>query len=498
MLENDLLMNKKLDPKEISLHQSRLSNKKASLHFKILKTLTLDNSGIIDLEKYNFPRSSDKFAAFIPSAGAASRYYASIKELLLAIENKDLSAIKKELSELDPNEVKSWAIPNKTRSLLVSMNAQDILDNSALILKEIALPKALQPAFTDGTSFLDVKGMEHSKLDLISKEFYIINPAARDDFDKAAQGKPYKFLEQGPKLSTIRFNRDGSPYKDDTGAYTVVPAGHGSLTKLIPEVAELAPECDSIFIKNIDNVNGDKDEVLAETEKFLNFHSFVLHAVKDIRQLLSQDAVEAEKAAATYIEKLEFHDELKEAFSKFKYKSLWHLLSSLFHLQAAFASELMQSFDDELKLLQFLYSRPVNTVGQVPNSGKDVGASPVLCEDDKGRQFVIALEPPHASSEDKKNILANPKVATHFNPAFVAAEIIEDASAYKNPNYDFWIKAEKHFKGTDVMYHETVLYELLGNSIMANACFPAIKRSLFNPHKSVKDTTLHNKSHFFK
>ena len=49
-------------------------------------------------------------------------------------------------------------------------------------------------------------------------------------------------------------------------------------------------------------------------------------------------------------------------------------------------------------------------MGQVPNSGKDVGATAVLCEDDKGRTFVIALEPPHASEEDKKNVFLNPKV----------------------------------------------------------------------------------------
>ena len=191
-------------------------------------------------------------------------------------------------------------------------------------------------------------------------------------------------------------------------------------------------------------------------------------------------------------------EDVPAAFKGFSNKGLWTLLSKLFHLQAAYADTLINSFGSEEKSLEYLYARPVNSVGQVPNSGKDVGASPVLCEDDKGRQFVIALEPPHASMEDRKNILENPKAATHFNPAFVAAEIITDASIYKNPAYDLWIKAEKQFKGVDVMYHETVLYELLGNSIMANACFPAIKRALFNPHKSIKDTTLHNKSHFFK
>ena len=177
--------------------------------------------------------------SFIPSAGAASRYFASIKDLLVAIENKDLNSTKEELAKLDLEEIKSWTIPARTRELLVSGDEKLVLEYAATILKEIGLPKALQPAFTEGISFLDVKDIEHKQFDNISKQFFIINPKAKEDFIEASKGKDFIFLDQGPKLSTIRFRRNGEPYKDSNGEYTVVPAGHGSLTKLIPEVAKV-------------------------------------------------------------------------------------------------------------------------------------------------------------------------------------------------------------------------------------------------------------------
>ena len=49
-----------------------------------------------------------KYAAFIPSAGAASRYYALIKNLLLAIENGDKASLEKS----------KIAVQNNSRALL--------------------------------------------------------------------------------------------------------------------------------------------------------------------------------------------------------------------------------------------------------------------------------------------------------------------------------------------------------------------------------------------
>ena len=495
VLDRKLLDKENLEFDEISRHQKRLCSPNSNLHFKILKTMSLSNKGIVDTSVLKLEPSNMKFAAFIPSAGAASRYYASIKDLLVAIENSDLARLEVELEKVNVDEFSNYAVPETTKKLILNKDIKAIMAERDVILSEIAAPKALQPAFKSGMTFIDVKKKEHQALEAVSAEFFIINPKSKSLFSSYNNKEDSSFLlEQGPKLSTIRFNTDGSPYVDAHGNYTVVPAGHGSLTKLIPEVKKHAPQCESIFIRNIDNINGVSSAVLEETNRFLNFHAYIMKTVKNIRSLLATSNIdEADQVACDMIDFLSLEKAKASTNS-----SLWTVLKSLFHLQDNLAEKLTKELGSELEALRYFFERPVNTVGQVPNSGMDVGATAVLCEDDKKREFVIALEPPHASPEDKANIFLNPEVATHFNPAFVASEIVDDTSVYQNENYDLWIKAEKQFKGTPVMYHESVLYELLGNSIMSNVCFPEISRILFHPHKSVKDTTLHSKGNFFE
>ena len=58
-------------------------------------------------------------------------------------------------------------------------------------------------------------------------------------------------------------------------------------------------------------------------------------------------------------------------------------------MQTEFKKYLISKLGSELAALKALYSRPVNSVGQVPNSGKDVGATAVLCEDDKGAVLLL-------------------------------------------------------------------------------------------------------------
>jgi hypothetical protein len=140
----------------------------------------------------------------------------------------------------------------------------------------------------------------------------------------------------------------------------------------------------------------------------------------------------------------------------------------------------------EKAALKHLFDRPLNALGQVPNNGKDVGGSPVRAVHENG-EVSICLELPHASSEDRKNFLENPATATHFNPVFVAAELPEDNAVYDLEQCPFWILAEKNIRGTPVVYHEIVLYEVLGNSYTANVLFPEIPRRLFQPHKTLLD-----------
>ena len=172
------------------------------------------------------------------------------------------------------------------------------------------------------------------------------------------------------------------------------------------------------------------------------------------------------------------------------YQALWRLQISLFNTNPTTFGNLHPGTSEQ-ELLEILYARPVNSLGQVPNLGHDVGGSAVTCESKYG-PFTICLELPHASPEDQDRILKNPRVATHFNPVFVAAELIAEPSRYEIAELPLWIMAKKQFQGRSVLYHETVLYELLGNNLLANAMFPAVPRLLFNPRKNFLDTSQHD------
>jgi hypothetical protein len=100
----------------------------------------------------------------------------------------------------------------------------------------------------------------------------------------------------------------------------------------------------------------------------------------------------------------------------------------------------------------------------------------------------ICLEVPHASQDDKRKFLEDPKMASHFNPVFIASEARSDISCYEDENSPFWLLAQKHWKSKQVLYHETLLSEILGNSYLANCVFLEIPRILFNPHKTLDDT----------
>ena len=101
---------------------------------------------------------------------------------------------------------------------------------------------------------------------------------------------------------------------------------------------------------------------------------------------------------------------------------MWQLVNRLFFVSSD--QELSQS-----SLISVL-NRPLNTMGMVPNSGKDVGGTPCFVQVN-GITKRVCLEVPHASEADKKLWFEDPKRATHFNPVFVCSEIPESADYYE-------------------------------------------------------------------
>jgi hypothetical protein len=166
-------------------------------------------------------------------------------------------------------------------------------------------------------------------------------------------------------------------------------------------------------------------------------------------------------------------------------RTLWEAQLRLFHTRPKSSTAALTR--DQLVAL---YARPLNTLGQVPNTAKDIGGTPCFVAapgSDEASPIKVSIEVPHVSEADKNAFLANPAKATHFNPVFVAAEMIDDPDYYAASNRQFWLLAEKTYRGQPVVYFETVLYELLGNGELANTLFVEVPRLVFNPHKTLKD-----------
>jgi hypothetical protein len=135
-----------------------------------------------------------------------------------------------------------------------------------------------------------------------------------------------------------------------------------------------------------------------------------------------------------------------------------------------------------------LLLRPLVLMGQVPNTARDVGGSCVFTTID-GVDQKLCLERPHASPQDQRRFLDDPATATHFNPVFVAAEVPSREIVKSWSNHPFWLIAKKSWNGREVLYQESILYELLGSSQYTNLVFVEVPRKVFNPHKSLADAS---------
>lgn len=491
-----------LDVHDIQIHQQRISEgvkNRDDLFVPIEDTCRMDNGGILP-PRYLQTTHRDKangFVAFVPAAGAASRYFKPLMDLRLALETLDQKKIQEQHQILRAQNATEWPLPKALAQFVTAASCPPFQATEAQALMDaIDLPKALLPCWKDGPTFLEVKRQEHAQIHGLLAEYYVAPLGLSQTFakhlapDKTNRLKSVHFLEQGEQLSTLRFRPDGMPYRTPEGQLSIVPAGHGMLVRLFQDIKQSTPGAHSLLIRNIDNVNGTSREVLEETESFLLQHQMVLASVRRIRQSLHSDDLSTAAQLAddllqnmVNLRPLPSQSWLKEL--ERPWQPLWRLLVQGFHCPDSHAQRIRRNHQDK-RALKELYDRPLNTLGQVPNSGKDVGGTPVFAHTKDG-DVSICLELPHVNAVDRRRFLEDASKATHFNPVFVAAEIPEQPRAYDLENCPFWILAEKTILGEPVVYHEIVLYEVIGNSLTANVLFPEISRKLFQPHKTLLD-----------
>lgn len=414
------------------------------------------------------------FVAFVPAAGAASRFTKVFAEIIEFFADDNYQAVVDCLVSFKKQGLLDCPLPATLRQLVVDSHELSEKRLSEQNLAELfPNPKALYPCVLDGASFLDLKIIEHQAIGSARQVFVI--PAGSQKKFKAAVEKydcPISFLEQGTALSTLRFHHSDRQVFRQDNELSPVPAGHGVLTALFSQLKGFAP---SAFIRNIDNVMGVDPQAIAVCKRFLAQHHFLLTNVQRIRQTLQQRQLKrANDIARQLRERLLGSSSQRSAIAN---ADLWSTLHELFHAPLPTAEQA-----EDIDQLFNLYCRPVNSLGQVPNSGNDMGGIPVFV-DYHGQQIKICLEIPHMTEADRHGIA---KEASHFNPVFVACEL--DAS-YQQEQNPFWLLAEKNYRGQRVCYHETLLYETLGNSLHCNVVFVDVPRLIFNPHKTLDDAT---------
>ena len=488
-----------MDPQRILEHRERLrvaqNSGRSSNLFEISDTCRISNGRLFLLDHLEkaAPTGSltppEGYGAFVPAAGAASRYMAILEPLRSALESGNQQTARvawKRLKDYHPlmpgGLVRAFSGQQQ--------NGEDIPDKSLRSL--FNSPKALLPCTPGGQSFLVRKAREHSYFSCLEAQFFIVPPGMKERFLEHLADDPGPEVycyEQGPSCSTFRFYPDGRLVRDLQGQPSEVPAGHGSLLNLFPGIRRGHPEISALFIRNIDNVSPMNPESQSLSRRFLSVHQRIMATIKTIRDGLGGGmssylfAPPGEEVWLLKLPGIRPPDQEQEVFLKelpgLRERNLWEILFRVF-LTPAWCRG-----DGKVQDLQRLYNRPVNLMGQIRNRGKDRGGSPVVIRAAAG-ELSICLERPHASSADQKEILDCPEKSTHFNPVFVAAEL-SDYPGFQDHRTPFWLLAEKTWHGQPVIYYETVLYELLGNTMTTNCLFAEVPGFIFNPRKTIRD-----------
>ncbi len=457
-----------------------------------MDTCRLANNGILPLPSPpDFPsphlKSELGIAAFVPAAGAASRFYQPFQRL-----KQDLETAKEPRQVLHSFVASFIAKPlpshlanllqNFRHNRIQDLNIDPILRLLLPILEElVALPKALYPCTRDGQSFLELKQKEHRKL-LLQAEVFVA-PIGESDKFRAALAEdrlPNLVFEQDEGMCTYRYDHQGQILQDGQGKPSIVAAGHGMLSRLFPEIRRTLPHIHSLFIRNIDNIAGIAPAVHELTDQFLRCYDWLYDAMMSIRQNLEQSHIEGAEVIARKI-----WDFLLPLQVNSHSSYLLGLQKELFHTPDNILAEDL-STSEGARQLRSCFARPICWSAQVPNTGQDRGGIPVWAEND-GKIRKICLEGPHISASDSQLWFEERAAVTHFNPVFVVVEIQSDANYYLSSGEAPWIVAEKSYRGRTAYYHETVLYELIANAALCNLVFIEMPRSVFLPIKMLGD-----------
>ena len=498
----ELCLKMGLNPKSIALHQKRISQGEPG-SISIQDTCRIDNGALLPYSHLKGEAPGEGYVAFVPAAGAASRYLSLFSEVKAASQSQNNDQLTTAVEQItkDYPETKNWPLPPKLKSVFMGETPTTLsTEDFSVLAKEMAYPKALMPCTADDATFLDIKSYEHQNLPELVGQTFIVGPAHLDVVtehmkdSQAFKNINSQTLIQDEGLSTVRFGENHQPIIEPSGELSMVPAGHGALTALFPKVKESFAEAHSLFIRNIDNVAGDHGEAAEAASRIMAYHNKLRNYMEQIRDGL-KDGLPDKETIRALSEELGLNP--AETFDPTQ--ELARIAIDGFYTPKGLVYQTSDTSEEDLrKSLRTIFKRPFNIMGQVPNTGNDVGGSAIFTDRGLGLE-TFCIEVPHASEADKASFLANPSKATHFNPVFCCAEIPSDPDYYEKLAEDIpWLLAKKKYAGKDVYYHETVLYEIIGSSRIANVIFTEVPRAVFNPHKTMADCKMLGTSSLIK
>ena len=326
-------------------------------------------------------------------------------------------------------------------------------------------------------------------------------------------------MEQGNDLSTIRFDLEGNPIVEK-GKYSPVAAGHGELVHLFSQVSSKFPKAECLHVRNIDNVIGATVDTSVQLSELADGFRLIRDAIEFLRAEVTHhlSASRAQKnpriqniavcLALDFLGALIQPETAEEAlmpcfssdgdFIGVSAQSMFNLLCGLFHWNQPTTDKKTQNNTTLWRHIQENLDRPLSVFGVVKKDDADVGGGPVFIQLPDGKTAKLCMEMPHASAEDSKKYFGPGGSCSHFNPVLTFFELKthDFADSHKKTSgrkvdfrrlFDdrFWMLSRKEYQGKSVCYHETVLYELIGNSATTNLVFFEVPRSLFVPHKTI-------------
>lgn len=349
--------------------------------------------------------------------------------------------------------------------------------NSDFLNAYAKFPKALLPTTLEGDTFLDIKLLEQEQLMPTHSNVMIVplnNTKKFQSIISERTSQNWLVLEQAQQLSTIRFQADGKPYILENQMYSPVPAGHGELVNLFDDITNAYPTTCALHFRNIDNIIGIQREQIEEFSFFAESFYLLRAALDVVRKHVTQAIDSAESLRVinepSYL--------LAVNFLNMIYPSLLPNMDC-------------QSQSEQKNLLKQL-NKPLSVFGVVQKQSGDSGGGPVFVKTHDGKKVKICLEMPHANEHDRVKYFSENGCLLYFNPVLVFFETQTGLGV--KPNFkeffddNFWLLSKRPYLNTEVFYHETVLYELIGNSEKTNLVFIEVPRTLFKPHKYFLDS----------